>query len=127
MKNASLIGLKRLFVVQLWLTLLLSGIFAFIQGGHAASSAALGGLTCLLPQSYFALKLFKYQGARAARQIVNAFYKGEAMKLVLSVLLFAFAFAWFKVKPLPFFIGFISVQSVIWLAPLLITKNGSKK
>lgn len=127
MRNASLTGLKRLFLAQLWLTLVIAGLFAFFHSRHAASSAAFGGLTCLLPQTYFAVKLFKFQGARAARQIVNAFYAGEAMKLILAMIMFAIAFAWFQVAPLPYFIGFISVQSVIWLAPWLITKHGSKK
>jgi len=114
-------GIKRLFAVQLWLTLIMCGLFAVFQGGPAAYSAAIAGLVCILPNVYFAIKFFKFQGARAAKKIVNAFYKGEAMKLVLTFVLFALAFAALDAVPLPFFLTYIMVQLVAWVAPWIIT------
>ena len=74
-------GIKRLWLVQLGITLFIAGLCAIAFNLNAATSAMLGGLVCIIPNILFARKLFKYQGARAARQIVNNFYKGEKLSI----------------------------------------------
>ena len=116
-------GAKRLLQCQLGLTILLATIALFFLGVMAAISALLGGLVSIVPNAYFARKLFQYQGARAARQIVNGFYKGEAMKLLLTVTLFAVVFKWFNIIPLVFFLVFIMTQMVFWFSPLIFNNQ----
>ena len=94
-------------------------IALLFSGMLAAISAGLGGLVSIVPNAYFARKLFQYQGARAARQIVNNFYKGEAMKLLLTVALFAMVFKWFNIVPWVFFVVYIVTQMVFWFSPLI--------
>ena len=85
----------------------------------AGVSAILGGLVSIVPTAYFARKLFRYQGAHAARQIINSFYKGEALKIALTIILFALVFKFFNIIPLVFFAVYIMAQMVFWFAPLI--------
>ena len=113
----------RFWLVQLGLVLLLAMFCAVKYNYNSAYSALLGGLVCIIPNALFALKLFKYHGARAARQIVNNFYKGEALKIVLSIILFTTVFIFCKITPLAFFASYVLVLMTHWLAPWIIVNK----
>ncbi len=120
MKNRrGLQGAQRLLICQLSLTVLFAVIAMLLSSATAAMSALLGGVVSMVPTAYFAIKLFRYQGARAARQIVNSFYKGEALKMILTIVLFALVFKFFNIIPLVFFATYIVAQMMFWFAPLL--------
>lgn len=112
-------GAQRLLMCQLSITGLLAGAAILLSGTTAAISALLGGLVNMIPNAYFARTMFRYQGARAAKQIVNSFYKGEALKIVLSIALFMLVFKFFNIVPLVFFATYIVAQMVFWFAPLI--------
>ena len=116
-------GAQRLLLIQLSVALLIT-VIALLSGNTiAAISAIAGGLVCVVPNAYFVRKLFRHHGAHAARQIVNGFYKGEAMKLLLSMTLFALVFKYCKINPLVFFVAYIAAQMVFWFAPLIIVNK----
>ena len=125
-KQLSKRGIVRLWLVQLGTTLIFAALCALVSGANAASSALLGGMVCIVPNAYFARKLFKYQGARSAKQIVNSFYKGEAIKIILSVILFSAVFAWVKITPLAFFASYIMILMTHWFAPLIIVNKQNR-
>ncbi len=125
-KQLSKRGIIRLWLVQLGTTLFFAALCATVFGANAARSALLGGIVCVVPNAYFARKLFKYQGARSAKQIVNSFYKGEAMKIALSVLLFTAVFVWVKITPLAFFASYIMILMTHWFAPLIIVNRQNR-
>ncbi len=120
-------GARRLLLLQLGVTVLIALIALLVGDSLAAYSAVVGGMVCVLPNAYFAYKLFKYGGSHAARQIVNGFYKGEAMKLMISVALFALVFKFLKINPLVFFSAYIAAQMVFWFAPLIIVNKGTQR
>lgn len=111
-------GTNRLFRMQLVAMLIISGIVWFVTSMQSGFSVMLGGLVSIVPNVCFAQMLFRYNGAKAARKIVSSFYKGEAIKLLLTISLFALIFKNLKVVPLAFFAGFIVAQMMIWFAPL---------
>lgn len=113
----------RFWLVQLGLVLLLAVFFAVMFNINSAFSALLGGLVCIIPNALFARKLFKYQGAHAARQIVNNFYKGEALKIVVSIILFTLVFMFCKITPLAFFAAYVLLQMSHWFAPWIIVNK----
>lgn len=119
-------GIIRLWLVQLGITFFLSVLFAIIFNITAAGSALLGGLVCIIPNAFFASKLFKYQGARAAKQIVNSFYKGEALKIFLSIFLFTAVFVLCRITPLAFFASYILVLMTHWFAPWIIVNKQNR-
>jgi len=110
---------KRLLLAQL-ATAVIFPLVLLPFGMIAAWSAALGGLACLVPSLAFAYRAFRFSGARSAQKILRSFYSGEAVKLVLTALMFTLIFI--NVKTLnvgALFGGFILVQSVIWITPWL--------
>lgn len=110
----------RLWLVQVGVTLALTIFCAGVYGINCAQSAFLGGLVYIIPSAYFAYRFFKHQGAGAAKQIVSSFYKGEALKIVLSIFLFTAVFVLCRITPLAFFISYIAVLMTHWIAPLII-------
>ncbi|WP_420887160.1 ATP synthase subunit I [Candidatus Litorirhabdus singularis] len=58
-----------------------------------ADSVFYGGLIAVLPQAWFAWRVFQYRGARSATHIARASYSGEVAKFVLTVSGFAAVFA----------------------------------
>ena len=83
-----------------------------------------GGLICVLPNAFLALRMFANGPDADPRSIVRAAYFGEVGKLALTALLFAAAFV--AIKPLSagyLFAGYILAQSVFWVA-LVIAKPG---
>lgn len=97
-----------------------SGNVKGVEGFLMGISAAIGGLTSILPNLIFYLLLFKNQGAMAASKIVKSFYWGETFKIFLTVLLFTASFQWSNLKFFPMLFTFISIQLVYWLIPWLM-------
>ena len=101
----SLIQLITLIVVS-------SVVFWFDQ--IVARSVFLGGLIQLLPQAWFAHVAFKHVGATQAHIIVQAMYRGETGKVVLTASAFIATFVLFKeVNIIGFmaaFVGMIPLQ-----------------
>lgn len=73
--------------------LVVSCSLLLVLGWVHAYSALLGGLTAILPQAYFASRVFKRSGARAAEHIAHASYAGEVGKFFLTIAGFAVIFA----------------------------------
>lgn len=121
--------IKKLLMAQLALCTLIPLVILMAFGRREGVSALLGGLVAFLPYLVFANKIFKYQGARAARQIVKSFYIGEFLKIISSIVLFALVFILYKVAPLAFFSTYIAVVMTHWFAPLLIDnkQNGLER
>jgi ATP synthase protein I len=112
-------GAARLFRVQLLVVLMVALIAFMVIGVIAAWSVVLGGLVSALPNAYFARKVFKYHGAQAAHKIVNSFYMGEAVKILLTFALFALIFKTLPIVPLALIFGFIVAQLMFWFAPFI--------
>lgn len=112
--------------LQLIVTLAVALVLWGFQGWIAGYSGLLGGLVALIPNSYFAFRVYRYSGARSARAIVGEFYSGEAGKLILTAVLFIAV--WLGVKPLAVaavFGGYLAVLAV-GASALLIVKGFPK-
>lgn len=115
--------IARWFVIQSVVLVFVSLAFLF-RSQVAGYSALLGGLIFLLPHGYFALKAFRYSGARSAKKIMSSFYQGEAGKLILCAILFTMVFKW--IQPLDIaalFLTFAIMLVTNWLTPLLAGSN----
>lgn len=76
-----------------------------------AKSAAIGGLLSFVTQMVFAIFMFSHTGYRARNRIVSQFFRGQALKWLLTV--FGFALIFIAIKPLSalaLFIGFIIMK-----------------
>ncbi|MFK8081332.1 MAG: ATP synthase subunit I [Granulosicoccus sp.] len=116
---------QRLRVIKLllfwqFIGALIVGLLGGFWGTSAALGALAGGIIVWLPNCYFAFRAFRHRGARAARLIVRSFYAGVTGKIFLTASLFIVVFV--NLKPLnapAVFAGFVLVQMLNWLVPLL--------
>lgn len=121
-----IVGVKRLLIAQLMASVVIALSLQLAWGSKEAISALLGGLVAIIPSALFARKLFRHQGARAAREIVKGFYIGEALKIISTIALFTFVFMSFKIAPLVFFFTYIVVLMTHWFAPLFFANKQNR-
>jgi len=111
---------RRLLWAQAGMAALAAAIAGAAGGPPAALAAVLGGLTCLVPQVWFAWRVFAADPGQPAAML-GALYVGEGLKLVAIAVAFVAIFrVWPAVPPLPLILAFIAVQTVHWFAPLLL-------
>jgi ATP synthase protein I len=85
-------AVHRITVIQVIVLVVVCGVLRPLDPVLALSMAA-GGLIAIVPQAYFALRVFSRRGARSARHIARASYAGEIGKFVLAVAGFGLVFA----------------------------------
>jgi ATP synthase protein I len=103
----------RVLLAQLVLSVVLAMLFWGTDGRVSGYSALLGGLTCVIPNAFLALRLAAPRRDPGAGALVRAAYIGELGKLALTVLMFTMVFT--LVRPLAagaLFAGFIAAQLV---------------
>jgi len=108
---------------QLGLSVVLAMLFWGINGRVSGYSALLGGLTCVIPNAFLALRLAVPRHDHGAGSLVRAAYIGELGKLALTVLMFSIVFT--LVRPIAagaLFAGFVSAHLVTF-AGFLVRDN----
>ncbi|MDO6679027.1 MULTISPECIES: ATP synthase subunit I [unclassified Shewanella] len=101
-----------------------TSIFFFaLWGAQYGFSALAGGLIAVLPNFVFATLAFSHAGARASRKVVWSFFLGEAVKLLLTIVLFACAFGLLNTSFMPLFISYLLALLIPWTAPLYFKQN----
>ena len=112
-------------IIFITLVVLLSSIITwFIWDSLYATSVLTGGIVALIPQIVFAIKAFKYAGANASKKVVDSFFSGVKLKMILTAVLFALSFKFLVLLPIPFFCMFCVVMLLPLLTPLFIKNNG---
>nr|WP_086937712.1 F0F1 ATP synthase subunit I [Thaumasiovibrio occultus] len=86
-------------------------------------SALIGGGIFVIANSAFAACAFLFGGARKAKLIMASFFGGEALKILLTVLLFALAYLYVGVEHLPLLLGYIIAVGVNLFSPVLSINN----
>ncbi len=99
--------------------LFFSLITYFILGHIYAQSTLVAGVVTIVPNIVFALKAFKYAGAKSSKLVVESFFSGVKLKMVLTALLFALAFKFLVLLPIPFFSMFCVVMALPLLTPFI--------
>jgi ATP synthase protein I len=103
----------KVLLAQLVTCVVLALLFWGAEGPVSGYSALLGGLTCVIPNTFLALRLAVPRRDPGAGALVRAAYIGELGKLALTVLMFGMVFT--LVRPLAagaVFAGFIAAQLV---------------
>lgn len=117
---------SRLIKAQGGAIFLLACVFSLVQpvNGYIYFWGVVGGgLAVLIPTALFAYRAFRHAGARSAQKVVTSFFQGEALKLVLTVLLLA-GLLWLGSLPISAVLsGYILTLLVQWLAPILFLNS----
>jgi ATP synthase protein I len=96
-----------------------TAIIIFLGWGvNAGLSAFVGGLVSVLPNYVFAAYSFRYAGASKANQVFASIKRGNGLKFLLTICLFALVFKYFTVMAMPFFCCYILVMFSQWAAPI---------
>ncbi|WP_137168587.1 ATP synthase subunit I [Salinimonas lutimaris] len=110
-------------ITQLCTGLFIALIFALFDGPKSGLYALTGAGICVIPSAVFALFAFRYAGARRNKEVVRSFRKGNAIKLMLTIVLFALAFRQTTVHVFPLFIGYIAALVAQWPALFIFTRT----
>lgn len=90
-------------------------------------SAVLGALLVVLPQAYFAWRVFRFRGAQFSQSVLKSFYVGEMVKLLMTSAGFAIVFAGVHPLNAGVFMGmFLAGQLLFWFAPLFLKPKSFK-
>lgn len=99
-------------------------VAAFALSPGKGLSAGLGAGIAVAGNLYFYLRAFRYAGAASAQKVVQGFYRGEAGKFLITVLLLAVVFARVKSVQAGWLLtGFILEQLVAWAVPLMAARR----
>jgi ATP synthase protein I len=116
---------RRVIELQSLTVLVVYALTWVLVGSQQSVSALLGGLVGLLPNMLFAVLFGRKEPGKTATQVVRAFYFGEALKLLLTALLFVIVFHLPGISALPLFIAFVAVTVVFWFSLLLSNYQSS--
>lgn len=105
----------KILYAQLLVTLAVTSVFAWLDGWQAALSPLLGCGIALIPNLLFAYRIYLARNAEA-QTMVNAFYTGEVLKLIMTVAMFALVFRYLSAHFATLLIGYLAVLSVFWFA-----------
>lgn len=114
--------LLKIYGLQLLLLVMASLAILFPFDWVEAYSVFTGGLISIAPNAYFARQAFRFSGALYAREVSQAFYRGEAGKYITTVLLFAGVFA--ALSPLNVLFLFLAYLAALLLNTLLVAFYG---
>ena len=107
---------RTILLIQLLVTLSGAVVSLAFSGAQAAYSALIGGGVSTLVTLYFASQVFSVRVGSPAAKIARAFYLGEVVKLLLTVVLLSIALLWLDVSPLPLLLAYMAALMAYWLA-----------
>lgn len=100
------------------MALALAVVCAAAWGWSTAGAALTGATIAVVTNLYMAVRIFGGGAVRPAQQALQRFYAAEAVKLAMTVGLFALAIGVFRVEFLPLIVGYSLTLMVYWLALL---------
>ncbi len=109
---------KKIVLLQVLIALLVTSGFLLLEGWEGAVSPLSGALVAIIPNAFFALRIFLKRNAKV-QQIVRSFYVSESIKIVLTFVLFAMVFQLPGINLLTVLAGYVSVLSAFWFALLV--------
>jgi ATP synthase protein I len=107
---------RKITLIQLLVTLLVATVALAFGDLQAAYSAVVGGGISTLVTLYFASTVLSVRIGSPAAKIARAFYVGEVVKILLTVVLLSVAFLWLEVSPLPLLLAYMAALMAYWLA-----------
>lgn len=110
---------KKLLIIQALLILAVASV-GLLQDFMVAVALLSGGVAVFIANCFFVYKAFSKSGAQANKQVVNAFYIGEAVKILLSVVLIVTAFVLLDGFEIYVLVGYIAALLAQWLAPMVV-------
>jgi ATP synthase protein I len=112
-------AVSRILLAQLGVGGLLAVAGWSFADATAGYSALLGGLICVVPNAFLALRMVTGTMGGDPRRALNATYIGAVGKLILTAALFAAVFVLVRpLRPGWLFAGFVAAQGIVLISLL---------
>jgi ATP synthase protein I len=108
----------KIVVAQLIVSLAIAGLLLIFAGARSAYSALVGGMVGVIPGFYLAVRVFNLRPGTPAISVLQTFYLGETVKILLTVALMLMAILVLDVNLLVAFLVYLATVSVYWFALL---------
>jgi ATP synthase protein I len=118
---------KHVVLLQTCAGLLSAVIVATLMGSDNGLAALIGVLANVVPTAIFAFFAFRYSGGTKNDLVVRSFRKGSALKLLFTILIFAWVFKKTDIHVLPLFIGYIVALFAQWPAIIYLQRAPTTK
>ena len=105
-----------LVLAQFAATLIIAVSFLIGSSAQACASALIGGGIGVAASLAMAMIMFRSGSGRDPKRILRGAYRGEAVKLALTVLLIVAALKFVELAVLPFFVAYSATFLVYWIA-----------
>jgi len=113
----------QLISIPAGVVIVVSLLLLIVRENDISRAVFLGGLVWLVPNLYFAVKVFSTGGAHITpQQMLKNFYLAEVTKLVLCAVLFTVIVKFLAVAVLAMLAGFVMAQVSFWMSPFLLSK-----
>lgn len=113
---------NRLIAIQSLVCIVCAATYYLLVDKSAALSSLMGAIACVVPNWYFASKVFATSGASRARIILRSFYIGQVIKVLITIGVICTGLALFNDDPTPMLLTFILGLMVYRVVPLLNNK-----
>jgi ATP synthase protein I len=113
---------RKVLLFQSILAALIALLFTLLIGKNTGLSVFYGGLIAIVPQLIFAHFAFRFAGARQNKLVVRSFNKGNKIKFILTVVLFALAYRWPSLNIMALMVSYIAVLIGQWPIMILVSR-----
>lgn len=114
---------KQLLMLQLGAVTLVAAGMAATVNLEWGLSALIGGGIFVIANAVFALCAFAFSGARAAKKVAASFFTGEALKILITVVLFSLVYMYIQVELVPLKLTYLLALGINICAPVLFINN----
>ncbi|MDN3697408.1 MULTISPECIES: F0F1 ATP synthase subunit I [Vibrio] len=114
---------KQLLMIEFGAVMLVAAGMAIAVNADWGLSALVGGGIFVIANAVFALCAFMFSGARAAKRIAASFYTGQALKILITVVLFSVAYVYMQVELVPLKLTYLLALGINIFAPVLFINN----
>lgn len=116
-----------LVVVQAAIAVVVAVVCALIGGAPAARAALVGGGIGAAASLTQVVVSFRARAARNPAAIARGFYRGEALKIAVTVMLFVLALRARRFMPGALFAGYVATFVAFWVALARARSSGTLK
>ncbi|GEA52574.1 F0F1 ATP synthase subunit I [Vibrio inusitatus NBRC 102082] len=109
---------KRLLLIEFSVVMLVATGVSITVNPSWGLSALIGGGIFVIANAVFSLFAFLYAGARATKIVTFSFYTGEALKILLTIVLFSVAYVYMELELVPLKLTYLLVLLINMFAPV---------
>ncbi|WP_394252410.1 F0F1 ATP synthase subunit I [Vibrio profundi] len=114
---------KQMLLIEFSAVILLAVGLGITVNHDWGFASLVGGSIFVISNAVFCFCAFIFCGARATKLVAASFYAGEALKILITVLLFSIVYMYMQVELVPLKLTYLLVLGINIFAPVLFINN----